>query len=161
MKFKKLILILSLFSISCGNIGAGSLGAWKIKVFPVSNKQLALSINSIYKEYPKYKVPEKWKYESEYWIRDGFEVSKIMFFYFDSNPEEMYFVSFLEPGLVKNPEYARLAIRSIFTEKTGWKEIKKYSDSEKLRIEGRFEQEIIPKLERLTGTKSYFEKTYP
>lgn len=161
MKFKNLIVLFSLFLFSCQYIGAGSLGAWKIKVFPVTNKQMASSIDSLYNEYPQYKIPEKWRYESDYWKRDGFQLSKIMFFYFESGPEEMYFVSFLEPGAVKNREYVRLAIRSIYNEKMGWKEIKKYNDEEKVRIEQRFENEIIPKLEKLTNTKSSNEKTYP
>lgn len=157
----RILVISSLLLFSCNYIGAGSLGAWKIKGFPITNKQLALSISNLYEKYPQYIVPEKWKYELDYWKDDTFQSSKMLFFYFGNEPEEMYFVTFVEPGLTRNPDYVRVAIAAIYTQNTGWKEIDKYNDEEKIRTEKRFEDEIIMKLEKLTNTKSFYEKTYP
>jgi hypothetical protein len=161
MKFK-LLLTLVTFLCSCQYIGAGSLGAWRITGFPITDKELLMSVKELFKEYPQYRIPEKWKYETEYWKNEGFDTTKTMVFYFNNNPEEMYFVTLAEPGIVKNPEFARIAIAAIYNDQEkDWKEIKKYNDQEKLRTEQRFQNEIISKLENLTKTKTFDEKTYP
>lgn len=160
MKFRILI-TLSLFLYSCDSIGAGSFGAWKMSVFPLTNKELTLSINSLYKTSPQYRMPEKWKYELKHWANNGYESSKMFLFYFKNPHEEVYFASLAATGLVDHPEYARIAVISIYNEKTGWKEIKKQSDKEKIRIQKQFEDEILSKLEKSTNTVSFYEKTYP
>lgn len=160
IKFKVLIISILVLS-SCEYIGAGSLGAYKIKGFPFTNKALHLSTKTFYIEYPEYQMPEKWKYELEYWKKDGIDKKKILMFYFKTGPEEMYFVHILEPGMVKDPEYARIAVVSVYSQKSGWQEIKKFKKEEMERIEQRFESEIISKLEKLTNTETFDEKTYP
>lgn len=157
----RILIVFSLFLYSCNNIGAGSNGAWKIKGFPFTNKEVTASVNSLYEKYPEYLIPKKWEEESGYWKNDGYDKSRILFFYFKSAPEEMYFVFLVAPGFVDHPEYARLAVISVYSEKTGWKVIKEQSDKDKVRIQQRFENEIISKLEKSMGTKTFDVITYP
>ena len=78
-------------------------------------------------------------------------------FYFKSEPEEMYYVTFVSDG---NENQERngptiLAIRSVFTKKhNNWLLIDDFEITEKERIEKRFEVEIVSKLEKYSKTKA-------
>lgn len=139
-------------------IGAGSFGGWDITVFPVSSKQLDIAIDSLYKAFPRYVVPGKWKNYSEEWIKQGYVQRKTYVFYFEDYPEEMYYVSIVGPGYASHPEYARFSIRGVETGDGNWKEHKQYNDAESARIEKRFKEAIVSKLEEYTKTKSYIEE---
>jgi len=159
MKLKYLgILLLSLTSCG-GSIGAGTLGGWKTVVFPVAEKHIDTAIHSLYTNYAKYNVPKKWKAESESWNQAGYDFLKPIFIYFNSGPEEMFYITYIDGGYgTQNPEWARIAIRAVYTEQNGWKKNTEYNDNEKNRIDKRFWNEIITKLEDYTKTKATREE---
>lgn len=154
------LIIVGLFFYSCkGSIGAGTLGAWKVMELPVTESKLDSAMNVFFIDNPEYTVPEKWKYESESWKRSGYDFLKSRLFYFKSAPEEMFYVSYIESGFgVENPGWARIAIRSVYTEKMGWKKNEQYSEEERVRIQNRFDEKIRSKLEQYTSIKTSIEE---
>jgi len=120
MKIKILILASFLFCSCTGSIGAGSLGGWDILVFPVKESKLDSAINLFFFiDSVKYVVPKKWEHKSESWKRGGYDFLKARFFYFNANPEEMYYVSYISAGSGENPDWTRLSVRAVYNEKWG------------------------------------------
>jgi hypothetical protein len=143
---------------SCNKLGAGSFSGWNTIVFPVSNKQLNVAIDSLYNSYPSYNIPDKWMSYGESWKKQGYIRMKVYTFYFKELPEEMYYVSLVAPGLTEHPEYARIAVRGVQTADESWKENKNINLEERKRVEKRFAFEIISKLEQFTNSRSFVEK---
>ncbi|TKC09090.1 hypothetical protein [Pedobacter frigoris] len=155
-----IIVVFSLLFYSCtGNISAGTLSGWDIVVFKTSTQKLELGIDSLYKANSNYIIPEKWESEAEKWIKN-YSYLKTVVIYFDDSPEEMYYVTFIDAGTGDNPNYSRLAIRGVKQGNDYWKQFEEFNASEQERIEKRFEKEIVKKLEQITKTNSYIEKTY-
>lgn len=159
MKFTKFIFISFMFYSCTQNIGAGTIGGWDSIVFTTSEEKLKKAIDSLYKIEPKYYKIKKWKDKAEYWV-ENYSYLRIVIFYFDGLPEEMYYVTFVDPGTGQNQNYSRLAIRGVENGEGHWKQYEEFSESEQNRIAQRFKREIITKLERITNTKSYIEKSY-
>jgi hypothetical protein len=159
MKLIKYLLVIIFFQtfFSCNKLGAGSFSGWNVITFKITSNQLDEAIKSLYKIHPEYIMPSKWKSYGDDWIKQGYVKRKVYIFYFNENPEEMYYVSLVDPGYTKHPEYARFSIRGVETGNGDWKENKEYSDEEELRIEKRFKNEIISKLENYTNSKPYIE----
>lgn len=155
-----LIINSALLLYSCqGSVGAGTLGGWKTLVFPVVESKLDSTIQVFFKDNPMYLVPENLKYEEDSWQNSGFGFLKSHVFYFKNSPEEMFYVTYVESGFgVKNPNWARIAIRSVYSEKGGWKKREEYSLAEQDRIQNRFYKEICFKLEKYAHVKSSDEK---
>lgn len=140
-------------------ISAGSLGGWETVVFPVTEKRLIIGIDSLFKSYPEYHIPEKWKYDTEHMTGNNYSNKKVYYYYFVTDPEEMYFVTFIDAGsFSKNPNYARIAVRAVGSGDDSWKLNKNCDEKEKLRIAKRFHDEIVTKLEDITKTKSFKEE---
>lgn len=150
-----IILFFCLLFYSCtANFSAGSLGGWVTVTFPASEKKLQIAIDSLYRFNPKYDCLGKWKFEAENWRKD-YSNLKTLTFCFDSAPEEMYYVTFVEAGTSSNPAYASLAVRGVENGTGRWSRYEDFNHTEQLRIQKRFEEEIISKLEQYTKIKSY------
>ncbi len=131
-----------------------ALGRWPERTFPISRKNLTAAINQLYKKNAEYKVPGKWAEEDSLEKKSYFFLSG-MTFYFKENPEEMYFVTLLvdDPSLADSSK-TMIAIRSVSYGVGKWYRYSDESPDERVRIEKRFDKEIISKLELFTGTKA-------
>src|SRR5882672_7782340 len=86
--------IVVLGTLSSCNFSSGTLGGFEDNVFPVSKKRLDNAIDSLYKEFPQYKIPEKWM-DLDNWSARGYDFLESNIFYFKDNPEEMYYVTYI------------------------------------------------------------------
>ena len=137
--------------VGCGTLGDG-FGEWN---FPIPKKKLEIAIDSLYKIYPEYSIPEKWEKQND-WSERGYDFLESDIFYFKSSPEEMYYVTFIgDSATLANPSNVSIGIRSVFKENTPkqWLLSDDVDSKEKIRIENRFASEIISKLEEYTKTK--------
>jgi hypothetical protein len=96
-------------------------------------------------------VPGKWMEEDSAEIKSYFFMPS-MTFYFKENPEEMYFVTFIgDDTMLADTSKTIIAIRSV-NYGVEWFRYDDESPAEQVRIEKRFDKEIISKLELFTGT---------
>ena len=144
--------------LGCG-FGAGTLGGFDERVFPVPKQRLAKAIDSLYKESPDYKIPSKWQHLDD-WHERGYDFLDSRIFYFKNRPEEMYYISFIgmPEDSALNSRSATIAIRAVCDGTSGWTLEENTSRSEKKRIEERFDREIIAKLDQYMGTKAKRER---
>lgn len=161
MKTTKLILafLTSCFLTSCF-IGAGTLGGFDTRVFPTSKQKLVQAIDTLYSKYPNYKIPVKWKSRDD-WKERGYDFLDSRIFYFPSDPEEMYYVTFYgdaNDSIQVDTTITGISIRAVENATSGWTLEANTSSSDKKRIEARFDKEIISKLEKYTETKATREK---
>jgi hypothetical protein len=100
--------------------------------------------------------PDKWKKEDD-WKERGYDFLDSRIFYFKSEPEEMYYVSFY--GDANDAHQADttntgISIRAVDNGANYiWTKESDISSSEERRIKKRFQSEIISKLEKFTNTK--------
>jgi hypothetical protein len=137
-------------------IGAGTLGGFDSRTFPTSKKNLVQAIDTLFAKHPEYIIPDKWKTFDD-WKTRGYDFLVSRIFYFNSPPEEMYYVSFLgdaNDSIQTDTNRTSISIRAINNGNSGWKLEKNTSSSDKERIEKRFDEEIISKLEEYTKTKA-------
>ena len=148
MKIKTLSFLLLFVIISCD----GTLGGFDNRSFATPKQNIEKAIDTLFAKNPEFKIPEKWK-EYDNWKKSGYDFLDTRIFYFQSEPEEMYYVSFVENGNKKQDENGPtiLAIRSVFRHR--WLNEEDYGDKEKQRIENRFDKEVISKLEKYSGVK--------
>ena len=144
------IILLTSFSISGCNSGVGTLGGFDSIKFETDKKTLLTGIDSLYKQYPEYVIPDKWK-DFDSWSERGYDFLEGQVLYFSSSPEEMYYITILAG------DETRIAIRAVNTGSHRWLLEEDFSLTEKGRIERRFDLEIISKLEKLTKSKSVRE----
>jgi hypothetical protein len=155
-----IILFVGFIIYFASNFSAGTLGGFDSRTFPTSKRVLVKGIDSIYSQYPQYKIPEKWDSLND-WSQRGYDFLDTRIFYFSSNPEEMYYVSFYGDAndtIQKDTTRTSLSIRAVHDGKNGWNLEDEFSNKEKNRIENRFDQEIISKLEKFSGVKAEREK---
>jgi len=145
MKISKIILLI-LVSIF---FGCGSLGGFDIRTFDTKKKNIECAIDSFYSKYPEYRMPDKWK-TYDFWDSAGYGFLDTRMFYFNSSPEEMYYVSFLK---FPDSNSTSIAIRSVFDGKR-WVNEDNTSRHEKYRIENRFDSEIVSKLEKYSNSNA-------
>lgn len=146
------ILLLSCLLISCD----GTLGGFENRNFETPKQNIEKAINTLFAKNPELEIPEKWK-EYDTWEKRGFGSLDTRIFYFQSEPEEMYYVSFVSDGNEKQDENGPtiLAIRSVFTKRHNqWLKEEDFDDNTKERIENRFDTEIITKLEKYIGARA-------
>ena len=129
------------------------MGGFDNRNFTTPKKNIVKALDTLFVKNPELKIAEKWiKYE--HWKNSGFDFLDSRIFYFQTEPEEMYYVTFVENGNENQNNFGPtiLAVRSVFTKRHN-KWLKKENCSEKLkeRIESRFETEIISKLELYSG----------
>ncbi len=139
-------------------IGCGMLGGFDRRTFPSSKRDLAKSIDKLYRKYPEYVIPDKWKKYDD-WKERGFGFLDTRIFYFKDAPEEMYYVSFYGDSVEQHSLYKiSIAIRAVCSGTAYWKLEKEYKRKERERIEQRFDKEIISKLEQDMEVQAYREK---
>lgn len=150
MKIKIFSFLLLFALTSCD----GTLADFKIISFPTSKTKLEIAIDSLYSNYPDYRMPEKWK-EYDSWSKRGYDFLESRIFYFKNEPEEMYYVTFVgEEETLKDTTHIDIAISSAYRRRTGnWSE-EDFGKEEEIRIQKRFKREIISKLEKYTKTKA-------
>ena len=153
MKIKLFFIFLfSCLLISCD----GTLGGFDSRYFETPKKNIEKAIETLFVKNSELEIPEKWK-DNDNWKKRGFGFLDTRIFYFNSEPEEMYYVSFVENGNGKQNENGPtiLAIRSVFTKRHNqWLKEEDFDEIEKQRIENRFDTEIIGKLEKYSGLKA-------
>lgn len=133
----------------------GTLGGFNTVSFPVSKKKLEIALDSLYSEHPEYILPNKWE-ENNDWSKRGYDFLDSRIFYFKEEPEEMYYISFIgDKSTFKDTTHIDIAIRSVFiADKYNWFMEEDFNQNEIDRIELRFMNEIILKLEKYTISKS-------
>lgn len=145
------LLLIGASLIGCG-FGTGRKEGFDKRVFSVSKQTLARAIDSLFDEHREYKIPEKWVGQYNWKEENDFEYSHI--FYLQAKPEEMYYVSFVgnQKDSVQNSIAATIVIKMV-CDGSEWQNGKNISRSENTRIEKRFDDEIITKLEQYTNSK--------
>ena len=137
---------LSLFIVSILlTAGCGNLGSFRIINFSANKRQLTLAIDSIYKNYPSYIIPDKWK-KFDTWSERGYDFLDSRIFYFKEIPEEMYYVTFRGDKSTPPKQPISIAIRAVSNGKGRWLKQEDFSNMEIERIESRFEVEILSKI---------------
>lgn len=146
--------------ITCGLIaGCGTLGAIGDGIyFPTSKKKLEIAMDSLYSEHPEYKIPAKWNKYND-WSKAGYDFLESRIFYFKSDPEEMYYITFIGDSVaLADTSKIAIGIRAVFNEKNiagkWWLAADDLKSKDKERIEKRFDAEIISKLELYTKKKA-------
>ena len=130
---------------SC-KMGAGTLGGFEDNVFPVSKKRLDNAIDSLYKEFPQYKIPEKW-IDLDNWSARGYDFLESNIFYFKDNPEEMYYVTYIgDQETLQDTTKVTIAIRAVIYGRRPWLLHEDLSEKDRQRISKRFKEEIISRL---------------
>ena len=153
------ILSIGISRFSLESIGAGTLGGFDIRLFSTSKKNIEKAIDSIYINYPEYKIPEKWKARDN-WSQQGCDFLDSRIFYFQNEPEEMYYVTFIGDSndvIQHDTNHTRIAIRAVDNGVSGWVLEKDFSSGEKERIEERFDLEIISRLKNYAKTQAIKE----
>jgi hypothetical protein len=143
-----------------GCISAGTLGGFDLRIFPTSKRDLVKAIDTLYSRHPEYKIPDKWKTFDD-WHERGYSFLDGRIFYFNASPEEIYYAPFYgdaNDSIQSDTTKTALSIRAYRNNKFGWTKEDDCSSKEKKRVQQRFDQEIISKLEEYTNTKSTKEK---
>ena len=141
MKYKFLPIFIVLIILT----GCGTLGSFDIINFSVNKEQLALAIDTVYKNYPDYEIPQKWK-KFDTWNERGYDFLNSRIFYFKESPEEMYYVTFRGDKTTLPNRPVSIAIRAVSNGKGKWLMQDDFSEKEIERIESRFKLEILSKI---------------
>jgi len=159
MKLNLFVILFTIVLIGCG-VAAGTLGGFDRITFPTSKRALVVAIDSLYAQHPEYKIPDKWKREDD-WKSRGYDFLDSRIFYFMKQPEEMYYVSFYgdaNDSVQVDSTATAIAIRAVYNGSTyNWTKEGDLNSSEEKRMQKRFKEEIISKLEKYTNTKSTHE----
>ena len=131
-----------------------TLGGWPDRTFPISKQKLEKAIDTLYSYNPEYKVPAKWKEEDSSIMKSYFYLPSKTFYFND--PEEMYYVTFIgDSTMLADSTKITIAIRSVNYDGYSWSRYVDIKDtSERMRIEKRFDNEIISRLEKYTKTQA-------
>ncbi|HEY0297723.1 MAG TPA: hypothetical protein VGB84_00745 [Arachidicoccus sp.] len=142
-------------------MGAGTLGGFEIITFPTSKRVLVAAIDSLFAKNPEYGIPNKWKAEDD-WNERGYSFLDSRIFYFKSEPEEVYYVSFYgdaNKSVQVDTTKTGISIRAIDNDANyRWTKEEDVGSTEENRINKRFQTEIITKLEQYANTKAEIEK---
>ena len=134
-------------------INCGTLGGFKIIRFNVSKENLNTAFDKLYLQYPEYTYPKKWS-KFDDWSERGYDFLESKIIYFDKNPEEMFYITFIDDNeSLDNNKNSEIAIRAVHNNsgKT-WLKEENFNKEERLRIENRFKNDIITKLEKYTNS---------
>ena len=143
--------IICSFILCCGTLG----GIGGEKIFPTSKRKLQIAMDSLFIKNPQYKIPKKWE-SANNWSKRGYDFLENEILYFKSPPEEMYYVSYIgDSTMLADTTKTIIKIRAIYKGNYNgkWLMAKDLNSDEKQRIENRFDNEIISKLEDYTKTK--------
>lgn len=145
------------FILTGCNIGAGTLGGFEQYHFQVPVKKLEQAIDSVYSNYPDYRMPEKWR-QFDSWSERGFDFLQSEMFYFSEPPEEMYYVTYIGNNETEQKK-AIIGIRAINEGQHRWLKSMDLNEAENERIKKRFRTEILPKIEAYSGAKATILKS--
>ncbi|CAG5002258.1 hypothetical protein DYBT9275_02852 [Dyadobacter sp. CECT 9275] len=149
-----MILIVGCNSKSC-NLDkiAGTLGAFQKWSFAISEMQMEKGIENLYTQNPNCRIPEKWVHLDD-WKQGGYGFLNGKIFYFEDQPEEMYFVSYYE-GSMDSQDVLVISVRAV-NNGSSWSTVDdfRFREPEQKRIDNRFHEEIIKKLEKLLNVKA-------
>ena len=166
MKKYNLIICRVLICSSCSWIGAGTLGSFKEYYFVISEQNFNKELLKFYKQNSIYSIPEKYIYLDN-WDEGGYGFLKGKILYFKNEPEEMYFVSYYEldkENTVKQGHKSiNFSVRAVNDCKSSrWDTEQDYDKDKKEqeRIEKRFYDEIIVKLEKQLHTKAIEDNSW-
>ena len=122
--------------------------------FHTKKPALAAAIDSLYAKYPEYRVPAKWQQFNNFAYKNpAFIETRV--FYFKSPPEEMYYVSLIDDSLLSaDTAHSGLAIRAINRGSGVWLQGPDVSFRDEKRINKRFKNAILSKLEAFTHAKA-------
>lgn len=134
---------------SCGTLGSIGPDIY----FQTSKEKLEIGIDSFFLNYPNYKMPQEWSKYND-WSRRGYDFLESRIFYFKYPPEEMYFVSLINDSSSGNAKIG-LGIRAVNRGSGKWLLDADLNKIEKERIYSRFRNEIVSKIEEISGLKSY------
>ena len=154
--FKSRYLVCLIFTFSMPhlvgcNYSRDSLGSSSGIFFPVSRKTLEVGMDSIFSKNPQYMIPEKWR-DLDNWSQRGFGFLNGKIVYFKISPEEMYYVTILGDSVGNRSNLkTTIAIRAINIGYR-WFKYNELSDEDRKRINDRFNEEIVPKLEVYTNS---------
>jgi hypothetical protein len=152
---KKLLLwatfiMIYFYLTGCGTLGGIGYGVY----FPLPKEKVRQAFDSLFVENPEYKIPTKWKIYDD-WSQRGYDFLESEIIYFKSQPEEMYYVTFIDDGLYASKNKTGIGIQAVFIEESNWMTNKNLSIEERKRIEKRFEGEIVSKLEKYSKCKTW------
>lgn len=155
MLLSHLLRLLIIIFFCSQNISCGTLGGLDDRVFLVSKKKIENAIDSLYANNPQYRTPGKWLVYDD-WSERGYNFLESRIFYFESSPEEMYYISFVGASASPADTFTcTLAVRAVFKEEEGrWYTEEDFNLQEQKRIENRFDKEIISKIESYANAKS-------
>ncbi|TDE14819.1 hypothetical protein [Dyadobacter psychrotolerans] len=153
----KKICILMILMVGCNTKScnmdnlAGTLGTFQPWGFAASEDQMNKAIANLYAQNPKYVIPEKWKYLDN-WEESGYGFLQGKIFYFGQIPEEMYYVSYSSDH-IDDMKVMAISVRAVTdgNDSMRWFKNDEIQESEQKRINNRFYEEIIKKLEKLLG----------
>jgi hypothetical protein len=129
--------------------GCGTLGGFDPRTFSTKKIYIERAIDSLYSVCPEYRMPAKWK-KYDFWDSAGYGFLETRMFYFKNPPEEMYYVSFIEyPS--QDTTTTTISIRSVFNGDR-WTKEEDTHRQEELRIEKRFDSEIVSKIGRFSNS---------
>jgi hypothetical protein len=164
---KKTALILAIFVFnSCSWIGAGTLGAFKGYYFLTSEKKFEIELKKFFELNKEYTIPENLKYLDD-WKESGYGFLKGQIFYFKQAPMELYYITNYELDkeytIKKGYKSIKFSVRATNNcISTQWNTVEDYEKDkkEKERIEKRFHDEIIVKLEKQMNTKAIEDNSW-
>jgi hypothetical protein len=114
--------------------------------FRADKQNLDKAIDSLYAKYPEYKVPPTWEKYKNLSLRPNSYIED-KFFYFKSQPEEMYYVALIDDSaMAGDSARSRLAIRAINHGDGKWVLESGIDYKEEKAIVKRFDDEIVAKL---------------
>lgn len=139
------ILFAVMITLTQCNIGAGTLGSFDDRRFAVTKSDFLTAFDSLTEK----QIPDKWR-ETAVSIEQtyAFLADDVTCLYLNDTPEEMYFVSYKG-----NSKFTIISVRSVFRHGR-WSVQGNLDDEEIDRIETRFDNEIIKKIENKTRTKA-------
>jgi hypothetical protein len=162
------IVILSfliLIILSCNYIGAGTLGSFDSYYFLISENEMHEQFDIFYLKHPNYKIPDKWDQLND-WNERGYSSLKGKCVYFDKTPEEIYYISYFElrdeDSFKEGCKTIQISVRAVHNGTWRWMKEEDYEKdkAEKDRIEKRFHDEIIVKLEKQLNTKAIKDNSW-
>jgi hypothetical protein len=139
------ILLAVMIALTRCNIGAGTLGSFDARRFAIKKSDFLAVFDSLTEK----QIPDKWR-DTAASIEQTYEFlgDDVTCLYLNENPEEMYFVSYQG-----NSKFTVISVRSVFRHGR-WSVKGDLDDNEIDRIETRFDNEIIKKVENRTRTKA-------
>ena len=150
---KKIIINICIFLTSLIIFSCGTLGGFDTRSFLVKKSELNKAFDTLYSKFPKYKIPNKWE-KFDDWQERGYDFLDARLIYFENNPEEMYYLTFIGDSIQSNSYTSVISIRAVCNGSAKWLLVSDFSKKEKERIEKRFDKEIIFKLESYLNIKS-------